>query len=831
MKEDEKREFLYGFKTIYAPEYGFINTTMYDRKKRNENNSQPDYLKKIVSDLSESLQDILVDKFLNEHDAGNAQLDTHLIENINLNEAALEGINPGNSKRKRSLRKSNREKLIGLPLDKKQFLSRGLPFDIFNETENILPKILLDHFKKFVNVNKTVDNKIPKNNKNKECNQSKESAPSLKQFFSKQSMTKSEIRTLQSNLMQKYMNNKVNPCENFYDYACGNWKNYFTIPPDRTTYDTFEMVRENLDFVIKEILHEVKIPKLTVEFDHKFRSGEVANNMLKSKVTDSTSALIKVKHLYMSCMNEKAIDKRGGNPLKIIINQLGGWPMVSDNWDESKFDIIWVLAQLRLLNNDVLISEWVGPDMKNSNEYIIHLDQTSLGLPSREYYVDITNRKYLVAYRIFIRDVSLILADKKPVLQQDINDIVDFEVNLALIMSSSEEKRNVSDIYLRTDLQTLPLYFPQFDWQKYFGIVLGNHVIPSAPVACYCSEYLQKLIYLISITPDRVLQNYMLWRFIRHRASNLDSNFSAAKQKFYNILFGREKEPPRWTFCVSQVNSNMGMAVGALFVRKYFDKSSRNDTIQMTERLETAFRHTLLENPWLDTHTKEYARMKINEMDLKIGFPDFILNERQLAERYDDIEIHPEFFFENILSILRHLTRSEQTRLGNRVNKALWSTSPAVVNAYYSRNKNQILFPAGILQPPFYHKFFPKALNFGGIGVVIGHEITHGFDDKGRLFDHEGNLHLWWRESSIEKFYQKATCLINQYSSYVLPSVDIPLDGYLTQGENIADNGGLKQAYRAYGTWVKKNPGLVWTTAFRSSQKSYEDICACAGYF
>lgn len=175
----------------------------------------------------------------------------------------------------------------------------------------------------------------------------------------------------------------------------------------------------------------------------------------------------------------------------------------------------------------------------------------------------------------------------------------------------------------------------------------------------------------------------------------LDQRFLEAKQRFYLILFGREKQPPRWQFCVSQVNSNMGMAVGSLFVKRYFDQSSRRDTIEMTKELEEAFKLTLSENFWLDNNTKEYARMKLDFMDLKIGFPDFILNEQELDAKYHDVQIHPDYFFENVITILRHVTKVEQKRMGTSVNRTFWSTPPAVVNAYYSRNKNQIMFPAG----------------------------------------------------------------------------------------------------------------------------------------
>ncbi|CAH0562497.1 unnamed protein product [Brassicogethes aeneus] len=624
-------------------------------------------------------------------------------------------------------------------------------------------------------------------------------------FFFKHQIKKGEIRKLQSGIMKKLMNLDINPCEDFYGYACGNWDNHFEIPPDRAAYDTFEMVRENVDYVIKEILDDVEVPSITQDFDKKYKNKIEDYIFHDEEPYVPTSAVVKAKYLYESCMNQDAIEERREEPLLKMIRHLGGWPIIDENWDESSFDLISLLGRLRLLNNDVLISEWIGLDMKNSNEYIIHIDQPSLGLPSREYFIDPAFSKYLEAYKKFIQDIALLLTDTDIILENYVEEIVQFEIDLASIMSSNEARKNILNLYLRTDIQTLPLYYAEFDWEKYFQMVLGKKITPVYPVAVYCSEYLQKLVYIISITPPRILQNYVLWRFIKNRASNLDGRFSAAKQKFYQVLFGKEKDPPRWTFCVSQVNGKMGMAVGSLFVKKYFDKNSRNDTTEMTEFLETAFRNILLENTWLDDETKQYAHMKINEMDLKIGFPDFILNDKELSNNYNDVIIHPEYFFENTLIILRHLTRFDEQKVGNVVNKTHWVTYPAVVNAYYSRNKNQILFPAGMLQPPFYHRHFPKALNFGGIGVVIGHEITHGFDDKGRLYDHQGNIHLWWGDDAIKNFYEKAECLVKQYGKYILPEVNLPIDGYLTQGENIADNGGLKQAFRAYKTWLDEN--------------------------
>ncbi|KAF7273625.1 hypothetical protein GWI33_013669 [Rhynchophorus ferrugineus] len=613
-----------------------------------------------------------------------------------------------------------------------------------------------------------------------------------------------EIRTLQSKIMQKYMNPSINPCVDFYTYACGNWKLYHTIPPDRSSYDTFEIIRENLDLVLNKTLSDKSdIPPNNDQLKKITFSNFFATDVTPNITTD---AIVKAKYFYESCMREDVIFNRGSEPLHKILKELGGWPVLHDQWIGDEFDLFKLLARMRLLNNDVIVSQWIGPDIRHADQYIIHIDQTGLGLPTREYFLDAKNVKYVTAYKILIISTAKLLGSLLVDVESDVDDIVFFETKLAECMASTEERRNISDIYLRTDLSSLTLYFPQYDWETYFNIILGTEISLDTPVAVYCVKYLLELVPLLSNTDRRTLQNYIIWRFIRHRLNNLDSRFLDIKQRFHYVLYGREKKPPRWQFCVSEVNTHMGMALGSVFVRQYFDRTSKTDTIQMTEALIKSFENILNENSWLDAVTKTYARRKIEHMDLKIGFPDFILNETDLSTRYYDVEIHPNYFFENVLSILRHLTRVERKRLDTKVNRTLWSTSPAVVNAYYSRNKNQIMFPAGILQPPFYHKFFPKAMNFGGIGVVIGHELTHGFDDKGRLFDEFGNLKMRWKESSIKNFYEKAQCIIDQYSQYVLPELKVPLDGYLTQGENIADNGGLKQSFRAYQLWLQTHP-------------------------
>ncbi|XP_031370800.1 neprilysin-4-like isoform X3 [Apis dorsata] len=592
------------------------------------------------------------------------------------------------------------------------------------------------------------------------------------------------IREAQAKIMLKYMDKSTDPCEDFYQFACGNWARHNPIPKDKAAYDTFEMIRESLDSVLKELLEEP---------------------ILKEVMLNTDDAIVKAKHLFQSCMNYEILEQRMERPLIQLLDELGGWPILRPNWDPEKFDWLLLVAQLRLYNNDILISEWVAPDIKNSDQYVIQFDQTSLGLPTRDYFLQPSNMIYLKAYKNYLIKISTLLGASLQNATMDADELIEFETKLAKITSSPDERRNLSELYQRMSIGELRTLIPQINWHRYLTIVLARPTNISEPVVVYAMQYIQDLVNLLSKTSPRTIANYLLWRFVRHRVNNLDDRFQEAKQKFYYILFGREQAPPRWKNCVAQVNSNMGMAVGSMFVKKYFDEKSKNDTLSMTREIQQSFKELLNQTSWIDDETKELATEKVNAMLLRIGYPDFILQPELLNERYKDIVIRPDKYFENTLNILQHLTRVEQDRLGSPVNKTLWNTAPAVVNAYYSRSKNRIMFPAGILQPPFYHRYFPRCLNYGGIGVVIGHEITHGFDDKGRLFDKDGNLHRWWKDEAIYGFHQRAQCLIDQYSHYIVPEVGMKIDGMNTQGENIADNGGIKQAFRAYERWLRLN--------------------------
>ncbi|GFG41004.1 hypothetical protein Cfor_12600 [Coptotermes formosanus] len=526
------------------------------------------------------------------------------------------------------------------------------------------------------------------------------------------------IRHAQAKMMSSYMDVTADPCQDFYQYACGNWGKKNPIPKDKTAYDTFEMLRENLDDVLRKLLEEQSNAKCD-------STSEIWQN----------DAILKAKYFFQSCMNYEILEKRAEKPLLDLLDQLGGWPVLQHDWDSSQFDWVLLMAQLRLYNNDILISEWVGPDIKNSDEYIIQFDQTSLGLPSRDYYLQPSYVHYLEAYKNYLIKIAILLGAPLGDATHQAEELINFEIRLARITSGPEQRRNVSELYQKMSIGELRQVIPQIDWAQYLTLVLARPVSTSEPVVVFALNYIQDLVTLLSKTPSRTIANYLMWRFVRHRANNLDDRFQEAKQQFYYVLFGREQAPPRWKNCIVEVNNHLGMAVGAMFVRKYFDEYSKNDTVQMTEEIMQSFRELLTKTEWIDRETKELAVQKLDAMKLRIGYPDFILDPQLLNQRYKDLVIRPNQFFENTLNILQHVTRMEQDNLGTPVNKSLWNAVPAVVNAYYSRNKNQI----------------------------------------------------------------------NQYSHYTVHEVAMHIDGISTQGENIADNGGIKQAYRAYQRWVNAN--------------------------
>ncbi|XP_071439612.1 neprilysin-4-like [Hetaerina americana] len=565
--------------------------------------------------------------------------------------------------------------------------------------------------------------------------------------------------------------------------------------------------------------------QLSAEYNHREGKSEqgklvdaIGSTSKFKRQSRPSDAIKKARHLYQSCMNLDIIQKRSEQPLVKLLEELGGgWP--EQNKIPTSFEWTSLAAKLRLFNNNILIAEWIGPDIRNSSEYVVQLDEAGLGLPTRDYFLSSSNTEAVKAYRQFIITIANLLGATVKDAETLAEQLVNFEMHLALITSTHEEKKNLSELYHKMTVEELCEAIPGIDWRQYLGTILESthpnfdeSTLNSTIVVVFGFRYFKDLAGLLEKYPPRTVQSYMMWRFASHRASNLDSRFLAAIAQLRRTLTGREEEPPRWETCVAHTTAALGHAVGSLFVKRYFDEQSKSDTLRMTTEIRSSFRQSLLDPEgatatWMDEETRSLAVDKADAMSLRVGYPDSILDPDLLDLRYSDLKIDPELYFENTLAVLKYLTWREHSFLGKEVDKTQWSASPTEVNAFYSRNKNQILLPAGILQPPFYHRHFPRSLNYGGVGVVIGHEMTHGFDIRGRLFDRNGNLQRWWQPPAIEAFQKRAMCLVDQYSQYYVKEVSMQIDGIRTQGENIADNGGIKQAYKAYEDWLKRHNG------------------------
>ncbi|XP_072864017.1 membrane metallo-endopeptidase-like 1 [Chlorocebus sabaeus] len=606
------------------------------------------------------------------------------------------------------------------------------------------------------------------------------------------------------------MDPTTEPCDDFYQFACGGWLRRHVIPETNSRYSIFDVLRDELEVILKAVLE---------------------NSTAKDR-----PAVEKARTLYRSCMNQSVIEKRGSQPLLDILEVVGGWPVAMDRWNET-VGLKWELErQLALMNSQfnrrVLIDLFIWNDDQNSSRHIIYIDQPTLGMPSREYYFNGgSNRKVREAYLQFMVSVATMLREDahlprdSHLVQEDMAQVLELETQLAKATVPQEERHDVIALYHRMGLEELQSQFDLkgFNWTLFIQTVLSSvkiKLLPDEEVVVYGIPYLQNLENIIDTYSARTIQNYLVWRLVLDRIGSLSQRFKDTRVNYRKALFGTMVEEVRWRECVGYVNSNMENAVGSLYVREAFPGDSKSMVRELIHKVRAVFVETLDELGWMDEESKKKAQEKAMSIREQIGHPDYILEEtdRRLDEEYSNLNFSEDLYFENSLQNLKVGAQRSLRKLREKVDPNLWIIGAAVVNAFYSPNRNQIVFPAGILQPPFFSKEQPQALNFGGIGMVIGHEITHGFDDNGRNFDKNGNMMDWWSNFSTQHFREQSECMIYQYSNYSWDLADEQnVNGFNTLGENIADNGGVRQAYKAYLKWMAEGgkdqqlPGLDLT--------------------
>ncbi|CAL9704040.1 unnamed protein product [Knipowitschia caucasica] len=628
------------------------------------------------------------------------------------------------------------------------------------------------------------------------------------------------------------MDDSVKPCENFYQFACGGWLERHVIPETSSRHSVFDILRDKLEIVLK--------------------------GSLETPSDQDRDAIRKAKVLYSSCMNESLIEQRDSQPLLNLIESIGDWPVATENWNST--EEVWsledTLATLTArFHKKVVLDLYVWTDDRDSQRHVIYIDQPGLGMPSRDYYFNDGNyKKVREAYLHFMASIAKITREDRNLTQDDdrvleeMMEVLELETDIANATSPAEERQDVTVLYNKMSLSELQstYSFNGFNWTRFIQGVLSSvsvEIQSEEEVVVYSAPYLERMNEVLSRHSVRTMQNYLTWQLIIDRVNSLSRRFKDARARYRKTLYGTTVEDAWWRECVRYIQSSMENAVGALYVRETFAGESKRMVSDLIVKIQQAYVETLEELSWMDTQSKEKAREKAMSIKEHIGYPDHILEEdnQKLDQEYSHLNFSVEHYFENILENLHSEAHKSLKKLREPVDPNLWIIGAAVVNAFYSPNRNQIVFPAGILQPPFFSKHQHQALNFGGIGMVIGHEITHGFDDNGRNFDKDGNMLNWWSNYSAEQFKDQSQCMVQQYGNFNWKLAGGQnVSGISTLGENIADNGGVRQAYKAYLKWVEKEgeeprlPGLdmdhkqlfflnfaqVWCGAYRPEYAS-----------
>ncbi|XP_064610524.1 neprilysin-1-like isoform X2 [Liolophura sinensis] len=586
--------------------------------------------------------------------------------------------------------------------------------------------------------------------------------------------------------VQSSLNIDADPCEDFYEYACGGWMTNNPIPETWSYIDNWAKLRGEVSEQIEELIGQPIVP-------------------------EDVEAVKKLKTFYSSCMNEALQNLRGKEPMEDLFQKIGRWPLLEEDWNDDDFDLIDLLLKIRHYDRKYLLAVEVGADLKDPSSRIIAIDQPTLGM-GRNKFLGSHSVTAIPAFKKYAHDVAKALeAQKEETLNNDIDELASFAQEVASLTAPQSQRRYIHQVYNKMTIGELYTNVSdKFDWLRYIrGVVstpeVGIEVDESEPVMVLATDYLTKVMDLIEVTPKRILANYVMWILVKSSATKLSYDFRLLSLEYSKALSGISVLSPRSDKCMSMIK-HMGDIVGRLFVNTYFDETSKKITKDMTSNLRNAFKNMLVDIDWMDEETRTAAREKADAMDLNIGYSDDLLDDNKLNAEFAELQYDPSKFFENTFAGDVYVSTKYLRLLRTPVDKEVWTTEATTVNSYYNSLKNQITFPAGILQPPFFSKEYPKSLNFGGIGMLIGHEITHGFDDKGRQFDKDGNYVQWWSDDAVVNFQNRSACIIDQYGQYFVPEANMTLDGFKTHGENIADNGGIRQAYKAYHDWL--NEGL-----------------------
>ncbi|XP_064595998.1 endothelin-converting enzyme 1-like isoform X2 [Liolophura sinensis] len=591
------------------------------------------------------------------------------------------------------------------------------------------------------------------------------------------------------------MDFSTDPCKDFYTYACGGWEKKAEPPPNKPKWSTFSATYKKNSVVLKNLL-------------------EKDDGMYLGK---TSTAVKKSQEYFKLCMNNTAVEERGITPALKLIKELGSWTVTSDQvsgqWDKSNWKPMDTLVKVHKYNEAALFGMGVGTDDKNNTANIITFSQGGLTLSSREGYLTGDHENLHKAFLRFSTQYAKLLGGDNDT-EAKMEQVYQFEKQLAEIFVKEEDMLTPSQTYHKmTIAQFQTLIGNSIPLQEYLTAMFGENIPETENVIVTTPDYFKKLDPLLQKTKPEVLVDYLVWSLMQAVPGYLPSDFSKAALELDRVESGVTELGPKWWRCVSKADSAFGFATGGLYVEdpSRFHPDTKKKIEDILGEIQDTFIEELPTVDWMSPEVKEIAIEKARAVKKKVAYPDWVKRPSKLDKYYEKV-VMTDSFFESMLNIRRFYLEKDMDKRGKPPDVSIWSQTPAVVNAYYSPSHNYFAFPAGILQRPFYDPDFPEPFNYGSIGFVMGHELTHGFDNTGRLYDKQGNLHNWWNNQSLEAFKERSKCMIEQYDKYKIQGRSVR--GDRTLGENIADNGGIKVAYRAYQKWLMNNtpakqlPGL-----------------------
>ena len=550
----------------------------------------------------------------------------------------------------------------------------------------------------------------------------------------------------------------INPCNDFYAYACSKWRAQNPVPSDRPGWGRFDELQQRGEYIVRDILEKASADK-------------PARSATEQKIGD----------YYSSCMDESAIEKAGATPLDPDFKSIAAI--------KSKDALAQAIVRLHREGADVLFGFDSGSDFKNASQIIAQVDQGGLGMPDRDYYFkdDAKSIELRQKYVEHVAKMFTLLGDNAAQAAAQAKAVMEIETALAKGAFDQTNRRDPQKIYHKLTNRDLAALSPAFNWNAYFA---GMETPRFDSLNVVEPEFFKNMQEVIGAHSLDDWKTYLRWHAVHDNARMLPAAFVNENFDFFaKTMQGTKELRPRWKRCVSYTNGDLGEVVGQIYVQQTFGAEGKERTLTMVAALEKSLGEDVKALPWMGTDTKAQALVKLQAITNRIGYPD-------KWRDYSALKVVRGEAFANSQRANLYDVQRRLNKIGKELDKRDWPYPPMTINASYNPLENNITFPAGILQPPFYDNKADDAMNFGSIGAVIGHELTHGFDDQGSQFDADGNLRDWWTASDKMQFEERTGCVKDQYASFVAVD-DLKLNGKLTLGENTADNGGLRIAYMA----------------------------------